>query len=69
MATRVQIPEPGLYVQTIANEQNPGGNVVFLNPGWNELDGDARRRATVQVERTRRRDVKQSAVEEIGTRR
>ena len=40
MATRVQIPEPGLYVQTIANEQNPGGNVVFLNPGWNELDGE-----------------------------
>lgn len=35
---QVYIPEPGLYVQTVATPENPGGNVVHLLPGYAELD-------------------------------
>jgi len=35
---QVYIPEPGVYVQTAASAEYPGGQVVHLLPGWNELD-------------------------------
>lgn len=38
MATRVNIPQPGLYVQMGASEEYPGGRIQHLMPGWVELD-------------------------------
>jgi hypothetical protein len=34
----IYVPEPGLYVQTVASEEHPGGDVVYLPPGWSEPD-------------------------------
>jgi hypothetical protein len=34
----VYVPEPGVYIQTAASAEHPGGTVRFLPPGWSELD-------------------------------